>query len=345
MTSRIRTDLFVQLGAADPGRAPGEDVPGAVWKGAGGRRGAPYRSLSGPLRSTMPVRIACRWIRCVRPPSRSATGFRPRSWTSCLQSGRTAGRQGAQCGPDAAGTGRLRRVCRRLALPARSGCRDARGRGGGTRPPHRRAPAAIRCASIRLLPWPWRSIPGRCPHNLGDDPVRAAAYEFANYAYVMKHADEWIGEEDADYTFRSLVQASVMESALLCVRQRLGQPRRRLSERKVRGRRAADLSLRSPATCNAGRCDSCSNGSKSMSWLDNERLNKDVVEVVSLGEYCRDMLSDVIFKSLSTLDLSASKSDDPNAGRCDGRSLPLYPAGCRRGAESTEVISPCSTCC
>ena len=26
----------------------------------------------------------------------------------------------------------------------------------------------------------------------------------------MKHADEWIGEEDADYTFRSLVQASVM---------------------------------------------------------------------------------------------------------------------------------------
>ena len=33
--------------------------------------------------------------------------------------------------------------------------------------------------------------------------------------------------------------------------------------------------------------------------------------MVSLGEYCRDMLSDVIFKSLSTLDLSASKSDDP----------------------------------
>ena len=34
------------------------------------------------------------------------------------------------------------------------------------------------------------------PYNLGDDPVRTSAWEFANYAYVIQHADEWIGTED-----------------------------------------------------------------------------------------------------------------------------------------------------
>ena len=173
--------------------------------------------------------------------------------------------------------------------------------------------------------------PRSMPYNLGDDPVRAAAYEFANYAYVMKHADEWIGEEDADYTFRSLVQASVMNQlyyAFVSVSANLGGVY--LNEKYEGDALPTYLSV--PRDLQRRALRFMLERLEDMSWLDNERLNKDVVEVVSLGEYCRDMLSDVIFKSLSTLDLSASKSDDPlYAGRCDGRSLPLYPAGCRRG--------------
>lgn len=152
--------------------------------------------------------------------------------------------------------------------------------------------------------------PRAMPYNLGDDPVRTAEYEFANYAYVMKHADEWIGSEDKDYTFRSLVQASVMNQlyySFVSVSANLGGIY--LNEKcgndplptyvsvpRERQRRALRFMLERL---------------EEMSWLDNDRLNKDVIEVVSLGEYCQEMLSEVIFKSLSTLDLSASKSDDP----------------------------------
>ena len=152
--------------------------------------------------------------------------------------------------------------------------------------------------------------PRSMPYNLGDDPVRAAAYEFANYAYVMKHADEWIGEEDADYTFRSLVQASVMNQlyyAFVSVSANLGGVY--LNEKYEGDALPTYLSV--PRDLQRRALRFMLERLEDMSWLDNERLNKDVVEVVSLGEYCRDMLSDVIFKSLSTLDLSASKSDDP----------------------------------
>ena len=152
--------------------------------------------------------------------------------------------------------------------------------------------------------------PRSMPYNLGDDPVRAAAYEFANYAYVMKHADEWIGEEDADNTFRSLVQASVMNQlyyAFVSVSANLGGVY--LNEKYEGDALPTYLSV--PRDLQRRALRFMLERLEDMSWLDNERLNKDVVEVVSLGEYCRDMLSDVIFKSLSTLDLSASKSDDP----------------------------------
>lgn len=156
--------------------------------------------------------------------------------------------------------------------------------------------------------------PRAMPYNLGDDPVRASAWEFANYAYVMRHADEWIGTEDKDYTFRSLVQASVMNQlyySFVSVSANLGGIY--LNEKyendmlptyaavpRERQRRALRYMLEQL---------------EEMSWLDNHRLNKDVIEVVSLGEYCQDMLSEVVFKSLSTLDLSASKSEDPYTQR------------------------------
>lgn len=152
--------------------------------------------------------------------------------------------------------------------------------------------------------------PRSMPYNLGDDPVRAAAYEFANYAYVMRHADEWIGEEDADYTFRSLVQAGVMNQlyyAFVGVSANLGGIW--LNEKYEGDTVPSYVSV--PRETQRRALRFMLEQLEDMSWLDNKRLNKDVVEVVSLGEYCRDMLSDVIFKSLATLDLSASKSDDP----------------------------------
>lgn len=152
--------------------------------------------------------------------------------------------------------------------------------------------------------------PRSMPYNLGDDPIRAAELEFANYAYVMRHADEWIGREDADYTFRSLVQASVMTQlyyAFVSVSANLGGIY--MNERYEGDTLPSHVSV--PRDLQRRALFFMLQRLEDMSWLDNPRLNKDVLEVVSLGEYCRDMLSEVIFKSLSTLDLSASKSADP----------------------------------
>ncbi|HIY69004.1 MAG TPA: zinc-dependent metalloprotease, partial [Candidatus Alistipes intestinigallinarum] len=163
------------------------------------------------------------------------------------------------------------------------------------------------------------------------------AWEFANYAYVMQHADEWIGTEDKDYTFRSLVQASVMNQlyySFVSVSANLGGIY--LNEKyendplptytavpRERQRRALRYMLEQL---------------EEMSWLDNHRLNEDVIEVVSLGEYCQDMLSEVIFKSLSTLDLSASKSEDPYTQREAMQELRDYILrDVAAGRESTEA--------
>lgn len=152
--------------------------------------------------------------------------------------------------------------------------------------------------------------PRAMPYNLGEDPIRAARYEMANYAYVMKHADEWIGNEDKDYTFRSLVQASVMNQlyyAFVSVSANLGGIY--LNEKYENDTLPTYRSV--PRERQRAALFFMLEQLEDMSWLDNHRLNKDVVEVVSLGKYCQDMLSEVIFKSLATLDLSASKSDDP----------------------------------
>ena len=261
------------------------------------------------------------------------------------QSGRTAGRQGTRRGPDAAGTGVYDEyVVDWLYRPVP----------GAATPEDEVAELDRRIAARRSDPMclytpPPVAValdPRSMPYNPGDDPVRAAAYEFANYAYVMKHADEWIGEEDADYTFRSLVQAGVMNQlyyAFVSVSANLGGVY--LNERSTRATRCRPISP-FPRDLQRRALRFMLERLEDMSWLDNERLNKDVVEVVSLGEYCRDMLSDVIFKSLSTLDLSASKSDDPYTQ--DDAMDDLYRYILRDvavGRSPPRPISPCSTCC
>lgn len=165
-------------------------------------------------------------------------------------------------GPDAAGSGRLRRVRRRLAFTGPVP--------GAVTPEDEVAELDRRIAARRSDPMclytpPPVAValdPRSMPYNLGDDPVRAAAYEFANYAYVMKHADEWIGEEDADYTFRSLVQASVMNQlyyAFVSVSANLGGVY--LNEKHEGDALPTYLSV-PRGLGNAGRCNSCSNSSK-----------------------------------------------------------------------------------
>lgn len=152
--------------------------------------------------------------------------------------------------------------------------------------------------------------PRAMPYNLGDDPMKTVDYEWKNYAYIMEHADRWIGQEDVDYVFRSLIQASVMTQlyySFVNVSANMGGIY--MNEKYEGDSIPSYVSV--PKDIQRRALRFLLERLENMSWLDNKRLNKDVVEVVSLGKYCQDMLSTVVFKSLSTLDLSASKSSDP----------------------------------
>ncbi len=309
MTSRIRTDLFVQLGAADPDARRVKMSPELFGK-------ALAADVARHTGACLGLAVNYAGSYCVPVDSLRSPSFTQRYGISASIMDELPYNLVAQPGDKERGVALMQQgpgvydeyVVDWLYRPVP----------GAATPEDEVAELDRRIAARRSDPMclytpPPVAValdPRSMPYNLGDDPVRAAAYEFANYAYVMKHADEWIGEEDADYTFRSLVQASVMNQlyyAFVSVSANLGGVY--LNEKYEGDALPTYLSV--PRDLQRRALRFMLERLEDMSWLDNERLNKDVVEVVSLGEYCRDMLSDVIFKSLSTLDLSASKSDDP----------------------------------
>ncbi len=48
----------------------------------------------------------------------------------------------------------------------------------------------------------FRIDPTSVEEDLGDDAVKAAGYGIQNLKYIMAHLDEWVGGEDADFSFR-----------------------------------------------------------------------------------------------------------------------------------------------
>ncbi|MEI3553632.1 MAG: zinc-dependent metalloprotease [Alistipes senegalensis] len=140
VTLRRRTDLFVQLGAADPDARRVKTSPELFGKALAADAGAIPEPVWA-LRSTTPVRIACRWIRS-RSPS-----FTQRYGISASIMDELPYNLVAQPGDKERGVALMQQgpgvydeyVVDWLYRPV-PGARDARGRGGGTRPPHRRAP-------------------------------------------------------------------------------------------------------------------------------------------------------------------------------------------------------------
>lgn len=55
-----------------------------------------------------------------------------------------------------------------------------------------------------------RIDPSSVEEDLGDDPVKAAEYGVKNLKYVMKYLDEWVGDDDKDYSFRQRIYNEIL---------------------------------------------------------------------------------------------------------------------------------------
>lgn len=309
ISSRIRTDLFVQLGAADPDARRVKMSPGLFRRALGA---AVTREVGACLGLADNFAGSC----CVPVDSLRSPSYTQRYGLSASIMDQLPYNMVARPGD---------KECGVALIHTAPGVYDEYAvdwlyrpvAGAGT--PEEEIPELDRRIAVRrgdpmclYTPSPVSVAldPRAMPYNLGDDPVKAVGYELENYAYVMAHADGWIGQEDADYVFRSLVQASVMTQlyyAFVNVSANMGGIY--MNEKYEGDTLPSHVSV--PRDVQRRALRFLLERLEDMSWLDNDRLNKDVVEVVSLGDYCQDMLSTVVFKSLSTLDLSASKSDDP----------------------------------
>lgn len=52
--------------------------------------------------------------------------------------------------------------------------------------------------------------PSSMEEDLGDDPIKSATYGIKNLKYVLDHMNEWIGEKDIDYSFRSTMYNEII---------------------------------------------------------------------------------------------------------------------------------------
>lgn len=52
--------------------------------------------------------------------------------------------------------------------------------------------------------------PSSMEEDLGDDPIKSATYGVKNLKYLLNHLNEWVGEKDYDYTFRSTMYNEIV---------------------------------------------------------------------------------------------------------------------------------------
>ena len=339
MTLAIRTDPLRCSRRRRSRRAPGEDVPEL----SEGARRPTWRAIPEPVWPCgQPRRFVLRaggFSLGVRPPFTQALrdfGF-DHGRAALANPGRTAGRQVNAAWPCAAGTGPTTSR-RRLVSLGRPVPRRPRtvtepphaARRSGSDVPLYRSPPVGRGVDPRPMPQPWARY-----------PVRAAAYEFANYAYVEDMPMSGSGRSDA-LTIHSVARAGQrVIQFLLCVASgRSANPRRRPSDSVLSRATRCRLYLRSPRPKTPGVAQ------------DQARTAEDYVVARTSGLNNADDRGGVAgrilprhaqrrdLQSLSTLDLSASPNRTTPYTQDDAMDdLYRYILRDVAGTESTEPIS------
>ena len=146
--------------------------------------------------------------------------------------------------------------------------------------------------------------------DLGDDLFRSVALQSANLKYVAEHGDEWLSGRDGDYKFREelltdmVLRVNALASQLMRyiggvymnpVYEGTARPACTAVPREVQRR-----ALREALALTAD-----------LGWIDRQGVSKNVYNRVQACEYLQRRIARTLLEKLGTLDLAASKADDP----------------------------------
>lgn len=146
--------------------------------------------------------------------------------------------------------------------------------------------------------------------DLGDDLFKGVALQLANLRYVAEHGDEWFSGRDGDYKFREdllmemVLRVNTLSSQLMRyiggvymnpVYEGSVQPACSAVPREVQQR-----ALREVLGLTAD-----------LDWIDRQGVSKNVYNRVLACEYLQRRTARALLEKLGTLDLAASKADDP----------------------------------
>ena len=156
-----------------------------------------------------------------------------------------------------------------------------------------------------------RSIDPRSQsEDLGDDAVKASGYGIANLKYVAEHGDGWLSGRDGDYKFREELLTEMVlrvnSLALQLMRYIGGVYMNPVYEGTARPACTAvprEVQRRALREALALTAD--------LGWIDRQGVSKNVYNRVQACEYLQRRIARTLLEKLGTLDLAASKADDP----------------------------------
>lgn len=146
--------------------------------------------------------------------------------------------------------------------------------------------------------------------DLGDDLFRSVALQSANLKYVAEHGDGWLSGRDGDYKFREELLTDMVlrvnSLALQLMRYIGGVYMNPVYEGTARPACTAvprEVQRRALREALALTAD--------LGWIDRQGVSKNVYNRVQACEYLQRRIARTLLEKLGTLDLAASKADDP----------------------------------
>ncbi len=152
--------------------------------------------------------------------------------------------------------------------------------------------------------------PRTLSRDLGNDALKAADARCETLKYVIANADKWLNQADSTSTFRRLLLSQIyMEIYYTAqsVARNIGGMyiNEKYADDAIEGYEVVPKELQKRSM------QYLLEMTDDMSWLDNKELNKDMIDVVSMGDYAQQTLIGVVMNAPRMMFVSQDKTPDP----------------------------------
>lgn len=149
--------------------------------------------------------------------------------------------------------------------------------------------------------------PSSMEEDLGDDAMKSAAYGVKNLKFVLNHLNDWVGDQDYDYSFRTTLYNEVLYQYLRYVNHVLSNIGGiYLNERYAGDQRPSYLSL--PKEKQKRALQFLLQEMKDLSWLDGKQFEEGFVLSGNVSNAIEDELFKALMNCPFVLNLCAEKT-------------------------------------